>query len=162
MKKLIKNLDVLSPKKSVKKLNSPYSVSVTYLYLPYTLKTCVLPYHPPAFPSQKKLSPPPLIVIDEEEEWEVEEVLDSRVKRGNLKYLVHWKGYTKEDDSWELSDNLKNSKKVVSDFHKTHPAAPRPLDARNVLNFIPIENYTEIPKGEQNVLYNWEDSKMYG
>ena len=111
-------------------------------------ESILVPYHPPVFPSQKKPSPPPPIVIDEEEEWEVEEVLDLRVKRGKLEYLVHWKGYTKEDNSWEPSDNLKNSKRVVSDFHKTHPATPRPLDARNILNFIPIENFTEIPKGE--------------
>ncbi|PFH44945.1 hypothetical protein AMATHDRAFT_123521, partial [Amanita thiersii Skay4041] len=38
---------------------------------------------------------PPPELIDGEEEWEVEEVLDSQVRRGGtLEFLVKWKGYT--------------------------------------------------------------------
>jgi hypothetical protein len=37
--------------------------------------------------------PPPCIEIDNHEEYKVEEVLDSRQRRGRLKYLVHWRGY---------------------------------------------------------------------
>ena len=35
-------------------------------------ESVLVPYHPPAFPSQKKPPPPPPIAVDEEEEWEVE------------------------------------------------------------------------------------------
>ena len=63
-------------------------------------------------PSQVQ-EPPEPIEINDDQEWEVEQILDSRVKRGKLEYLVHWKGYMKEDDSWEPSDNLKNLKKVL-------------------------------------------------
>jgi hypothetical protein len=38
-------------------------------------------------------SPPPSIEIDDHEEYEVEKVLDSRRKWGELEYLVHWSGY---------------------------------------------------------------------
>jgi hypothetical protein len=37
--------------------------------------------------------PPLCFKIDNHEEYEVEEVLDSRQRRGRLGYLVHWRGY---------------------------------------------------------------------
>ncbi|KAH7433879.1 hypothetical protein KP509_07G090800 [Ceratopteris richardii] len=39
-------------------------------------------------------SPSPPMEIDDHEEFEVEHVLDSRIYRGRLEYLIHWKGYT--------------------------------------------------------------------
>ncbi|KAL5525264.1 hypothetical protein ACEPAF_9134 [Sanghuangporus sanghuang] len=38
----------------------------------------------PSFESQKKPPPPPPVIIDEQEEYEVEEILDSRLHRGKL------------------------------------------------------------------------------
>ncbi|MBW0493695.1 hypothetical protein O181_033410 [Austropuccinia psidii MF-1] len=38
--------------------------------------------------------PPPQIIIEEEEEWEVSQILDSKLKRGKLWYLVEWKGFS--------------------------------------------------------------------
>jgi len=36
---------------------------------------------------------------DEEEEWDVEEVLDSRIKNGQIQYLIKWLGFGPEDNS---------------------------------------------------------------
>ena len=33
------------------------------------------------------------IEVDGTEEFEVSEILDSRINRGKLEYLVHWQGY---------------------------------------------------------------------
>ncbi|MBW0567719.1 hypothetical protein O181_107434 [Austropuccinia psidii MF-1] len=38
--------------------------------------------------------PPPPVIIEEEEELEVSQVLDSKLKRGKLWYLVEWKGFS--------------------------------------------------------------------
>ena len=35
-----------------------------------------------------------------------------------VKYLVQWKGFTAEYNSWEKEENLKNTKKVVAKFEK--------------------------------------------
>ncbi|MBW0545645.1 hypothetical protein O181_085360 [Austropuccinia psidii MF-1] len=35
--------------------------------------------------------PPPPIIIEEEEEWEVSQILNSKLKKRNLWYLVEWK-----------------------------------------------------------------------
>ena len=47
---------------------------------------------------QKKIPPPP-IKIAGEKEYEVEEILDRQEKRGKMKYLVKWKGYTAEENT---------------------------------------------------------------
>jgi transposase InsO family protein len=68
--------------------------------------------------------PPPPVIIDGEEEWEVEEILDSRMFRNCLQYLVKWKGYGREEASWEPRTNV-HAPQLVTKFHQEHPGAPR-------------------------------------
>jgi len=44
---------------------------------------------------------PPPVVINGEPEWEVEEILDSRWHWRRFQYLIKWKGYGHEHNSWE-------------------------------------------------------------
>ena len=72
--------------------------------------------------------PPPPEILGEELEYEVEEVLDSRrTSRGKLEYLVHWKGYPMEENSWIAVDDMKHSPRLINKFHKQHPQAIRTL-----------------------------------
>ncbi|MBW0581447.1 hypothetical protein O181_121162, partial [Austropuccinia psidii MF-1] len=59
------------------------------------------------------------ILVEEQEEWEVAQVLDSKIKRGNLWYLVEWKGFSEDPErtTWEPASNLTNSPDLVKDFH---------------------------------------------
>ncbi|MBW0502474.1 hypothetical protein O181_042189 [Austropuccinia psidii MF-1] len=52
---------------------------------------------------------PPPIIIEEEEEWEVSQILYSKLKRGQLWYLVEWKGFSQDPErsTWEATKNLK-------------------------------------------------------
>lgn len=43
---------------------------------------------------------------EEEEEYEVKDIVDHKVERGTTFYLIRWKGYTKDDDTWEAADTL--------------------------------------------------------
>ncbi|MBW0494991.1 hypothetical protein O181_034706 [Austropuccinia psidii MF-1] len=72
--------------------------------------------------------PPPLITIEKEEEWEVSQVLDSKLKRRKLWYLVEWKGFSQDPErsTWEPAKNLKNCPDLVKDFHSLYPDKPGP------------------------------------
>jgi hypothetical protein len=70
--------------------------------------------------------PPPESVIDESgvhDEFEVEEVLDSRLRRGKLEYLVHWKGYGIADRTWQPANDLANAQDSIAKFHASYPRA---------------------------------------
>jgi len=68
---------------------------------------------------QRKEQPAP-VIIKEEEEWEVEQILNKRKFRGKDKYLVCWKGFTVESDTWEERENLKNTKETIEEFKKEY------------------------------------------
>jgi transposase InsO family protein len=73
----------------------------------------------------RRAPPPPLPeIIDGEEEWVVEEILDSRMMNRKLRYLVKWKGFGAEHNSWEPWDNV-HAPELVTDFHRRHPGAAR-------------------------------------
>ena len=71
--------------------------------------------------------PPPPEILDDELEYEVEKVLDSRRRHGKLEYLVHWKGYPSEEDSWVPVVDMTHSQRLIKEFHKNHPQAVRSL-----------------------------------
>jgi len=75
-------------------------------------------------PGRKTEDHPPPIVIDEEAEWEVEEILDSRWHRRRFQYLIKWKGYGREHNSWESTSEV-SAPELTAEFHRKHPGAPR-------------------------------------
>lgn len=107
----------------------------------------LLPYHPPTIPGQEAPPPPPPIEIEGEKEYEVEEILDSRIYRNKFQYLVKWKGYSHEENTWEPESNLENSKNLITSFHSKHPSAPRRMNAsffHNLTQFRPICTITTL------------------
>ena len=69
--------------------------------------------------------PPPLPeIIEGEEEWVVDEILDSNVINHKLRYLVKWKDFGIEHNSWEPWDNV-HAPDLIADFYSKHPGAAR-------------------------------------
>jgi transposase InsO family protein len=76
--------------------------------------------------------PPPPVEVQGLEEWEVEDILDSRIERrgrnGRLKYTVKWVGY--DTPTEEPAKYLANAKQAVLNFHRRYPNKPRLDGAR--------------------------------
>merc|ERR1712141_837018 len=53
----------------------------------------------------------------QEEEYEVEEIVEKRMKKGKAEYLIKWKGWSHDDDTWEPRSNL-DCDKIIDDFEK--------------------------------------------
>jgi len=75
-------------------------------------------------PGRKMEDYPPPIDIDGEVEWEVEEILDSRWHWRRFQYLIKWKGYGREHNSWESASEV-SAPALIAEFHHKHPRAPR-------------------------------------
>lgn len=52
------------------------------------------------------------------EEYEVERILQDDDRGGIRQYLVRWKGYGPENDTWEPASNLQGCAKVIADYEK--------------------------------------------
>ncbi|KAG5730274.1 hypothetical protein E4T56_gene10574 [Termitomyces sp. T112] len=69
---------------------------------------------------------PPPVLVNNEEEYEVEEILDSRMFWGRLQFKVKWKGYGIEDISWEPQASV-HAPALIRDFYRRHPNAPKAI-----------------------------------
>ena len=74
------------------------------------------PYNQSEVVGQKSQPPPPTL-IDGQLEYEVEKILQRRKVGRSYQYLVRWKGYGREDDTWEPLSNLTKAKELVDEFN---------------------------------------------
>ncbi|KAF8748095.1 hypothetical protein RHS01_11053 [Rhizoctonia solani] len=69
-------------------------------------------------PSQPLPERPPPETIEGEEEYKVEQIIDSKKQRGKWFYLIKWKGYGPEDNSWEPEELLEHSQEEIKRFNQ--------------------------------------------
>lgn len=82
-------------------------------------------YRPDTIEGRRNTPPPPIVTPQGDIEWEVREVIDSRLfgRWKKLQYLVSWEGYGPEQNSWEPASNLKNAPEAIKEFHQRNPTA---------------------------------------
>ncbi|KAK9395798.1 hypothetical protein NXF25_019159 [Crotalus adamanteus] len=64
-------------------------------------------------------------------EYEVQDILDSRIKQKKLYYLIKWKGYPLSDATWVRADDVR-APRLVKQFHVRHPRKPTSGSAARV------------------------------
>ena len=63
------------------------------------------------------MPPPPSVQLANGLEYEVAPILNSKIMRNKLYYLVDWLGYPPSDHPWELVTNIRNAQALVDNFH---------------------------------------------
>jgi len=77
-------------------------------------------YHLNNIPGRHSPTPPPVDV--EETEYHVEKIRTSELRKGRVWYLVPWKVYGPDDDTWEPYENLRDgTAATVLKFHQDNP-----------------------------------------
>ena len=103
---------------------------------------------------QKKEEEKP-IEVEGVEEWEVEKILNKKKIRGVVKYLIQWKGFTTEGDTWERKENLKNVEKLIEEFKRGG------VEVRRQEGEVDEYRRMELPgKYTVKLLYEWDDQKF--
>jgi len=86
------------------------------------------PYQENRIEGRRQLVPEPPEIVEGEEEYEVEEILDSKIVRKKLLYYVDWKGYGPEERMWEPAENLTHTDDAIAAYHRRHPERPSAKD----------------------------------
>jgi len=95
------------------------------------------------------------VEIEGVEEWEVEKILNKKKIRGVEKYLIRWKGFTAEGDTWEGKENLKNAEKLIEEFERGEVVVRRQVEEEGEYKRM------ELPgKYTAKLLYGWDDRRF--
>ncbi|CAJ0948006.1 unnamed protein product [Ranitomeya imitator] len=81
------------------RLALPASFAIHNVFHRSLLRKYVVPIVP-------SVDPPAPVLVDGELEYVIEKILDSRFSRQRLQYLVKWKGYGQEDNSWVFASDV--------------------------------------------------------
>lgn len=138
----MKNLQQERPSRKLSpRFEGPFEVVAEYsgsfkLQLPSTMK-CHPVFHASllykhaddALPGQEVNydHPGPVVVQSDaaEDEWEVEAILDAKIRRRRLDMKAKWVGWP-DDATWYPASNFKSAPAVVQAFYDRYPTKPRP------------------------------------
>ena len=76
----------------------------------------------------RRQPPPEPVQVLDDLQWEVKAILDSKIVRKNVQYLVEWLGFEDDDNerqSWQPWHNVEGSKDLLREFHSRHPSKPQ-------------------------------------
>ena len=108
---------------------------------------------------QKKEEGKP-VEVEGVEEWEVEKILNKKKMRGVEKYLVQWKGFTVEHDTWERKEDLGNVEEALEEFKGRMSAEVRRQERIDIVEKRDFRR-KELPgKFTARMLYGWDDGKF--
>jgi len=108
---------------------------------------------------QKKEEGKP-VEVEGIEEWEVEKILNKRKIRGVEKYLVQWKGFIAEGDTWERKESLKNAGEALEEFEERMNVEIRRQEKIDMAEERDFRRRELLGKFTAKMLYGWDDGKF--
>ncbi len=57
-----------------------------------------------------------IILIKEKEKWKIKKILDQRIKKEKIEYLVQWVNVSFYENFWKSMKNLSNAKKIIENY----------------------------------------------
>ena len=103
---------------------------------------------------QKKEEEKP-VEVEGVKEWEVEKILNKKKIREVEKYLIRWKGFMAEGDTWEKKENLKNAEKMIKEFEQGEIVVRQQVEEE--------EKYRRMELPEKymaKLLYRWNNRRF--
>ena len=100
------------------------------------------------------------VEVEGVEKWEVEKILNKKKIRGVEKYLVQWKGFTAEEDTWERKENLKNAEEALEEFEERMNAEVRRQERIDMTEERDFRREELSGKFTAKILYGWDDGKF--
>jgi len=86
--------------------------------------------------------------------------LNKKKIRGAEKYLVWWKGFMAEGDTWERKENLKNAKEALKEFKGRMSAEVRRQERIDMAEERDFRRGEPLGKFTAKMLYRWDDGKF--
>ena len=96
-----------------------------------------------------------LVEVEGVEEWKVEKILNKKKMRGVEKYLIRWKGFTAEGDTWERKENLKNAEELIKEFEWEEIIVRRQVGEEGEYRRMELSG-----KYMVKLLYGWDDRRF--
>jgi hypothetical protein len=114
------------PYKAVEKVGHSYRVAIPGEETRHTVYPAEVLRKDPGnpLPGQRQEEAVP-VVYGTQPEWEVEEILNSRIFSRRLQYQAKWAG-TDHDPTYYNADGFKSAPHALRTFHETYPEAPGP------------------------------------
>ncbi len=82
-------------------------------------------YNDDPLPGQQRPTPAPIQLLPGQDEWEIEEILGSKLVGSSLKYRIKWKG-ADEDLEWYPCSDAMTAPHMLKAFHLRYPDAKGP------------------------------------
>jgi len=116
-----KKLEVkcFGPFKILEKLGTSYRLQLPRSWNrihPVFNEVLLTKYVTPTFSGQQLPPPPDPIDVEGHPEYEVEKIVGYRKRGRGESYLVKWKGWPNEENTWEPKSNLDGAKEAISDY----------------------------------------------
>ena len=108
---------------------------------------------------QKKEEAKP-IEVKGVEEWKVEKILNKRKIREVEKYLVCWKGFIVEHDTWKKEEDLGNARETVEEFERRISAEIRKQEKVDRIEEKDFRRGELLGKYMAKMLYGWDNGKL--